>query len=166
MIVIRWVYASSIAVLVGGMTFVYFILRPALSRHAEETAIKPVASFVRTRFRWIAILLTAVIIASGIVHVILSPPQGWYIVLLIVTVLLGATVLWFYFRNAFAKTTGATAAKSAPPPPVNSAGASPPDKASEWKTRWLLEPTDSQLNLELILIGGTFVFVLLNIILM
>jgi hypothetical protein len=148
------------------MTFVYFVLRPALSRRAEEAGIRPVASFVRARFRWIAILLTAVIIASGIVHVVLAPPRGWYIALLIVTVLVGATVLWFYFRNAFAKTTGPTGAESLPPPPANGAGVNPPDKTGEWRTRWLLEPTDSQLNLELILIGGAFVFVLLNIILM
>ena len=165
LVVAGWIYASSVAMFVGGMVFVYFVLRPALSRHAEEPTMKPVASFIRSRFRWIAILLTAVIMASGIVHIILAPPTGWSIVLLIVTVLVGAAILWFYFRNAFARTSTVCAPEPSTAPPADAADVKSPEKVSEWKTAWLLNPADCQVKMELVLIAGALIFILLNVIL-
>jgi hypothetical protein len=148
------------------MTFVTLILRPALSRHAEEAAMKPVASFIRARFRWVAVLLTAIIVASGVVQIIVEPPAGWNIALLIAAVLLGAAVLVFYFRNAFAKV--AIAGPVEPPPSPPSDGPLPttaPKDAGEWKTAWLLKPSDLQVKLEFALIAGAVLFLLLNVIL-
>ena len=163
--VVRWIHISSIAILMGGMTFVFLALRPALSRHAEEPTMKPVAFFIRARFRWIAVLLTGLIVASGIVNIVIAPPKGWFILLLIFKALLAGTVLFFYFRNAFAKTPRAVAPEPSPAPPPNAADVRSPEKASEWKTAWLLAPTPSQLKMELILIAGVLLVILLGVIL-
>jgi len=152
--------------LVGGMTFVFFALRPALSRQAEQAAVKSVSAFVRTRFRLIGILLTTLIVASGIVNIILSPPEGWLCILaLIFKVFLGAGVLALYFRNAFAKAPTFVAPEPSAPEPRSAEETSPAEKASEWKTAWLLAPTRSQVNMELMLIGGASVVILLGIVL-
>ncbi|NQT83437.1 hypothetical protein HQ563_10455 [bacterium] len=163
--VVRWIHLSSMAVLVGGMSFVFFVLRPALSRHAEEPAMKPVSSFIGTRFRWVAVLLTAVIVASGIVNIIIAPPRGWYILLLVVKVVLAAGVLSLYFRNAFAKIPGADVPEPSPLPPADAPGVSPPEKPSEWKTAWLLTPTVLQVKIELALIAVALLVILLGVIL-
>ncbi len=163
--VVRWIHISSIAMLVGGMTFVFLALRPALSRHAEEPTMKPVASFIRARFRWIAVLLTGVIVASGIVNIVIARHGRWYIPVFIVKVLLAGTVLILYFRNAFEKAPGAVASEPSPAPPPDAADVRSPDKASEWKTAWLLAPTLSQVKMELILIAGVLLVILLGVIL-
>ncbi len=164
-IVVRWIHVSSMAILVGGMAFVFFALRPALSRHAEEPTVKRVSFFIRARFRWVAVLLTAVIVASGVINIIIAPPRGWYILLLVVKVVLAAAVLLLYFRNAFAKIPGAEASQPPPAPPADAADVSPREKASEWKTAWLLAPTPSQVKIELIVIAGAVVVILLGAIL-
>ena len=151
--------------MVGGMAFVFYVLRPALSRHAEDPAMKPVSSFIRARFRWVAVLLTAVIIASGVVNIIIAPPKGWYILVLVVKVLLAGAVLSLYFRNAFAKASGAASPEPSPAPPADAAGVSSPEKAGEWKTAWLLAPRASQVKIELILIAGALLVILLGVIL-
>lgn len=163
--IVRWIHLSSIAMLVGGMTFVFFALRPALSRHSEETTMKPVSSFIRKRFRWIAVLLTAVIVASGIVNIIIAPPAKWYILLLIFKVLLAGAVLSLYFRNAFAKAAPLGAAEPSAVPPPDAADVSRAEGASEWKTAWLLAPTPSQVKMELALIAGALLVILLGVIL-
>jgi len=151
--------------LVGGMTFVFLALRPALSRHAEEPTMKPVASFIRARFRWIAVLLTGGIVASGIINIVIARPGRWYIPVFIVKVLLAVAVLFFYFQNAFAKAPGAVAPEPSPAPPADAADVSAPEKTTEWKTAWLLAPTASQLKMEMILTGGALLVILLGVIL-
>lgn len=164
-VVVRWIHVSAMAMLVGGMAFVFFALRPALSRHAEEPTMKSVSSFIRARFRWVAVLLTAVIVASGFVNITIPSPKGWYILLLIVKVLLAGGVLLLYFRNAFAKIPGTQASEPPPAPPADAADVTSPQKTSEWKTAWLLAPTPSQMKIELILIGGAIIVILLGAIL-
>ncbi len=163
--IVQWIHLSSMAVLVGGMIFVFFVLRPALSRHTGEPPMKIVSSFIRARFRWIAVLLTAVIIASGVLNIILAPPRKWYILLLILKVLLAGGVLFLYFRNAFAKVPCRGVPQPPTAPPVDAAKGTPAEKATEWKTAWLLAPTASQVKMELVLIGGALLVILLGVIL-
>jgi len=165
MTIIRWIHLCSMAMLVGGMTFVFFALRPALSRDREEPAIKTASSFLRARFRWIAVVLTAAIVASGIVGIIVAPPKKWYILLLIFKVLLAGAIVFFYFRNAFAKMPAAAAPEPGAAPPADAADVGLPEKEGEWKTAWLLSPGSPQLRMELMLIAGALVVILLGIIL-
>lgn len=163
--VVVWIHLWFVSMLVGAMTFVFFILRPALSRQAEEPPMKTLSSFIRARFRWIAVLLAAVIIASGIVNIIIAPPRRWYIALLIVKVLLAIAVVFFYFRNAFAKAPPASAGGASEPSQAEAVEVRRPEKAGEWKTAWLLSPTASQVKMELILIIGALLVILLGVIL-
>ena len=160
-----WIHTSSAAMLVGGMTFVFFVLRPGLLRQSDEGPAKGVAAFVRTRFRLVCILLTTLIVSSGIVNVILSPPRKWYILLLILKLLLAAGVLGFYFRNAFAKVSYFPLPQPSPPDvgPVEERASA--RKPREWRTPWLLSPSPAQVNTELALIGGALVVILLGILL-
>ncbi len=158
--VFLWIHICSMAMLIGGMTFVFLVLRPALSRRSEETAVKEASAFVRARFRLIAVFLTAAVIASGILNIIFDPPKKGWIVLLIGKVLLAGAVLYLYFRNAFGKLPkGATREQ---PVPSESGIVEGP---SEWKTTWLLSPTSSQVKIELIAIGGALIVALLGVIL-
>jgi hypothetical protein len=164
--VVRWIHLSAAALMVGGMAFVYFVLRPALARQAEEPVAKELSSMVRRRFRMIAMLLVAAILGSGIVNIIVAPPRGWWIVLLIVKILLSSAILYLYFRNAFEKACAVAGAGAASPPPEDAADASAPEKPKdEWKTAWLLAPSSRQLTIELILIGAALVVILLGVIL-
>ena len=160
-----WIHTSSAAMLVGGMTFVFFVLRPGLLRQSDEGPAKGVAAFVRTRFRLVCILLTTLIVSSGIVNIILSPPKKWYILLLILKVLLAAGVLGFYFRNAFAKVSYLPVPEPLPSDAesVRERGTAP--KPGESRTTWLLSPSPAQVNTELALIGGALVVILLGILL-
>jgi putative copper export protein len=160
-----WIHVSSVGALVGGMTFVFFVLRPALSREADEAAVKAVSSFIRTRFRLIGILLSTFIVASGIVNVIFSPPKGWYIVLLIFKVLLATGILYLYFRNAFAKAPTVPVSKPSATEPESLRTASPAETAGEWKSAWLVAPARSQVNMELMLLVGALIVILLGVIL-
>jgi hypothetical protein len=149
------------AMFVGGMTFVFLVLRPGLARHPEEASVREVSSFLRGRFRVIAVFLTAAIVASGILNIIFYPPKGaWRIVLLIVKVLLAGGILYLYFRNAFLKAAVGGAAK-----PSASAGATPAEGPREWKAAWLLSPSPTQVKIELISIAGVLVVILLGVIL-
>jgi hypothetical protein len=164
--IVRWIHVCSVAMLVGGMTFVFFALRPALSRHSEEPGVKGASSFVRTRFRTIAILLTTVLVASGIVNIVIAPPKGWFIVVLIVKVLAAGAVLLLYFRNAFAKVPVSGSPEPSPRPPTAAPDTGGPSKkVPEWRTAWLLAPTPSQVRMELVLIAGAMLVILLGVIL-
>jgi hypothetical protein len=160
-----WVHTCSAAMLVGGMTFVFFVLRPGLRRQPDEESLKGVAAFVRTRFRLVCILLTAFIVASGLVNIILSPPKGWYILLLIFKVLLAAGVLGFHFRNAFTKVSHVPLPE---PGPSDNRPTEEPASAtnrSDWRTTWLLAPSPAQVSTDLALIAGALVVILLGILL-
>lgn len=160
-----WVHTGSAAMLVGGMMFVFFVLRPGLTRQSDAGGVKGLAAFVRTRFRLVCILLTMLIVASGIVNIILSPPQGWYILLLIFKVLLAAAVLGFYFRNAFAKVSHLPPSEPSPSDAESTQESASANKPAEWRTTWLLAPSPAQVNTELVLMGGALVVILLGILL-
>ncbi len=160
-IIFPWIHVCSMAMLVGGMTFVFLALRPGLARRAEEASVREVSSFLRGRFRVIAVFLTAAIVASGILNIIFYPPKGaWKIVLLIVKVLLAGGILFLYFRSAFLKAAARGAAK-----PSASAGATPAEGPGEWKAAWLSSPSPTQVKIELISIAGVLVVILLGVIL-
>jgi hypothetical protein len=161
----RWIHVSSVAMFVGGMTFVFFVLRPALSPRAQEPGMKGTSSFIRARFRLITTLLTGIIVASGVVNIIVAPPRRWYIVLLIFKVLAAGVVFALYFRNAFAKVPGARVSQPVSPLPTGTADTGGPEKVPDWKTTWLLAPTPTQVRMELALIAGAFLVILLGVIL-
>jgi len=164
-IIFPWIHVCSMAMLVGGMTFVFLLLRPGLARHAEEAGVREVSSFLRGRFRVIAVFLTAAIVASGILNIIFYPPRGaWKIVLLIVKVLLAGGILYLYFRNAFLKTAVRGAAEHSPQGAAP-AGAAPAAQPGDWKAAWLLSPSPTQVKIELISIAGVLGVILLGVIL-
>lgn len=160
-----WLHTGSAAMLSGGMTFVFFVLRPGLSRQSDQGGVKGLAAFVRTRFRLVCIILTTLVVASGIVNIILSPPKGWYVLLLIFKVLLAAAVLGFYFRNAFAKVSHLPPSEPVPSDVESMQEAASASKPADWRTTWLLAPSPAQVKTELVLIGGAFVVILLGILL-